>query len=299
MNLTARVLLLMLLPGVAAAQRAIAVQPTLPFDAPESWAMKYFTSTTLFTGSGPPPAMKAGSFVLGLEVGHLPELSTRQRTVGFGGTKVEDLNKLSVLVRPRITIGLPADVSVGLGVIPPIEINGVRSGLVALSIARPFVNVGGFTAGARVYGQVGSVNGDFTCPQSAVLAGDDPQRNPYLCEEPSEDRMEMRYIGVEVGSGYRIARLRNLTPHLLVAGNFLDSSFLVRANYAGITDRTLLKTHGFTVSGAAGLTMPFTRSLSGTVQAFYSPQFVRRPPVGARDADGLVNARFHLEWMMD
>jgi hypothetical protein len=289
-------LLLLLVPAIASAQ-TIGGTSHLPFDAPESWAMKYFSSATLFTGNGPPPDIKAGTFRIGVELGHLPELSTRQRTVGFGGTKVEDLNKLPVLVRPRLTVGLPGKFSVTVGIIPPFEISGVRPSLFALSVGRPIVSRGNFLLGARLYGQLGGIDGDFTCSREDVEGGDDRGLNPFGCEAPSQDYIEMRYAGAELGGSIRIVKLWNLTPHLLVAGNYLDNRFNVRARYSGVDDRTLLRSRGFTVSSAAGLTVPLGSHFAATAQVFYSPVFVRRPPGGERTADGLVNARFHLEWI--
>ena len=72
---------------------------------------------------------------LALEVTQVPHLSTRERTVGFGGFKAEDLNRLPVLVRPRLTIGLPRRFAIELGYVPPIEIVWVLSMLTVADAA--------------------------------------------------------------------------------------------------------------------------------------------------------------------
>src|SRR5215475_3085583 len=75
------------------------------FDRPEAWALKYFASTTLLSGLTPPePAegRRPGSITLGLELDWIPELDLGQRTVGFNGTKPEDLNKAPILARPVV-----------------------------------------------------------------------------------------------------------------------------------------------------------------------------------------------------
>jgi hypothetical protein len=80
----------------------------LDWDRPEAWAMKYFNSVSILTGLGPPRARETWSFEIGLELDTIPRLDEDQRRVGFGGLKVEDLNRLPVFFRPRLTIGLPA-----------------------------------------------------------------------------------------------------------------------------------------------------------------------------------------------
>src|SRR5690348_960749 len=65
---------------------------------PEAWAMRYFAAATLSTGVGIPVSRRRGDFDLGLEADSIPYLSTEQRTVGFHGTKVEDLNRSPAVV---------------------------------------------------------------------------------------------------------------------------------------------------------------------------------------------------------
>ena len=81
---------------------------TIDFDRPEAWAMKWFASVTLFTSLGPPATREAGSVDLAFELDWIPTLSEDQRRVGFNGTKVEDINRLPVLPRPRVAVGLGA-----------------------------------------------------------------------------------------------------------------------------------------------------------------------------------------------
>jgi len=109
----------------------------LDWDRPEAWAMKYFTSVSLLTGLGPPTAREPWSFAVGLELDTIPHLDEDQRRVGFGGAKVEDLNRLPVFFRPRLTIGLPAKISLDVAWVPPVEVEGVKSNLFAVALERP------------------------------------------------------------------------------------------------------------------------------------------------------------------
>src|SRR5262245_57879796 len=77
----------------------------LDFDRPQAWAMKYFSTVTLFTPLGAPVVREPGSIDLALEVTQVPHLSPDERRVGFDGAKEEDLNRLPVVARPRLLIG--------------------------------------------------------------------------------------------------------------------------------------------------------------------------------------------------
>ena len=85
--------LLTFLASTASTQPLVEATEEIDFDAPESWAMKYFASLALFTGMGVPEAMGPGKISIGFEGGIVPQLSEEQRRVGFDGAKVEDLNK--------------------------------------------------------------------------------------------------------------------------------------------------------------------------------------------------------------
>ena len=72
----------------------------IAFDRPESWALKYYTAVTTFTGLAAPRVRPAGTVEIGLEGGWIPYVSESDRRVGFDGTALEDLNKTPVFARP-------------------------------------------------------------------------------------------------------------------------------------------------------------------------------------------------------
>jgi hypothetical protein len=280
---------------VANAQTIVTGTQSLRFDRPESWALAYTASETLLAGLGPPANIDVPSLRLGVEVSNLPELSESQRTVGFNGTKVEDLNKSPVLVRPRLTIGLPAQLTFVVGYVPPVSVGGARPNLASASLGRPLVDNGSFRLSVRAYGQLGSIKGDFTCSADDVAAGSDKTQNPFGCTERSSDQAVLRYFGFELGSAYRIHALAGLEPHAAVAINAMDLAFNVSAVYSGVYDTTKLNTHGATFSSTAGLGMPLGAGFHLDVDAFYSPLLVQRPGQG-RTVDGLWNARALIEY---
>ncbi len=265
-------------------------------ESPEAWAMFYFASVTLFCGLGTPKSRRPGELELGLDGATIPHLGRRQRTVGFAGTKEEDLNKAPIFARIRATVGLPWKLSLSLGYVPPVRVFGVRPHLVALALERPLLERGPWTLGARLYGQVGRVKGAFTCPgKSSRFAPGSPQ-NPFGCEGTSNDRAVQRYVGLELSASRRIARLRGLAPYLSIAGNYLDTRVRVKARTFGFLDRTRLAAGAPTVTFGAGLRLPLSERLDVAIGFAYTPLWVQRPPDTSDEHEPLVHLRSALSY---
>ena len=157
------------MPRSAAAQTPPGAAPVerLSFDRPESWAMKYFTTTTILNGLETPDQLAAGSVAIGLETGWVPRLSTAQQRVGYYGTMRQDLNKAPILLRPRVSIGLPAHLAFTIAVAPPIRSFGVTPRLAAASLEGPLVERGAWMLGWRASGQLGTVTSAVETTQVA------------------------------------------------------------------------------------------------------------------------------------
>lgn len=275
----------------AAAQSVIDFREDLDFDRPEAWAMKYFSSATQLTGLGVPERLPAGAVELGLEGGWVPSLSAEERRVGFYGTKVEDLNKTPVFGRARVIVGLPAAFSLTLGYVPPIEVGGTKPNLVALALGRPLVERETWRLGLRLYGQGGEIEADLTCDSDTVAAGDDPVANPFLCEEPSRDRVTLRYAGLELGGAFATGGKRKLEIYGAVAATYLDPEFQVDARYNNLVDRTLQVTDGTTYSLAVGARGALSQAVRLTFEAFYTPLTLVRRPDAEKEHQDFFNLR--------
>ncbi len=272
--------------GPAAAQIPLDRERDLSFDAPESWAMKYFASVSLFTGLGAPKDVEPGSVSIGLEGGHVPQLSESERRVGFDGTKVEDLNKTEVFGRPRVLVGLPAGWSLEASWLPPVEMFGVEPELYGLSVGRPVWRGAAARVGLRLALQYATFEGDLTC-SSDELGGP----NPFQCEAPSRDLLTARSGSLEASAAWPLGAEGRLEPFLTVIGSHLNLDFQVDALYAGIHDTTRLHTDGETLAAAAGLAYRAAEEWQLVAELFWTPLDVVRPPsTEARDED-LVNAR--------
>jgi len=282
---------------VAAAPPVGANTQQLNSDEPEAWAMFYFTSITLFSGFGTPRARKPWSLEAGAEIDSIPHLSAEQRTVGFGGTKEEDLNNAPVFGRPRLTVGLPYKLALSLSYVPPVKVFGLRPNLFALALERPLYQRGPLRFGMRTYGQIGFVKGALTCPSSVSRFPPGSSKNPYGCEgDKSNDKAIQQYIGVEGSGSYRIDALRGLEPYLTVGANFLNAKFHVHATTFDAPDRTHLSSDTWTVSLGAGLTYPLTQRIRIAAGVFYTPLWVTRPPRTSEESDSLVNARTEISY---
>ena len=273
------------------AQPLIEATEELEFDAPESWAMKYFASLAILTGMGVPEARGVGKIDLGFEGGFVPQLSEEQRRVGFGGVKVEDLNRTPFFGRIRGRIGLSESTSLELAYLPPIEVDGTTPHMFAVAVGRPFDVGERWKVGLRGYGQFGSIEGDITC-SSEDLEGP----NPYDCVAPSNDDLGQRMFGAEITTGYVSAS--PLRPYVGIAFNYLDLEFQVDAMHSGVHDRTLQLTDGATVSLTGGATYAASDKWRFTGELFYSWLSVVRPPSTTSANDGLFNFRFLVSYQI-
>ena len=271
------------------AQETTELTEELDFDRPESWGMKYFASLGLLTGMGVPERMGAGGLALGFEGGLVPQLSDEQRRIGFNGSKIEDVNKSRFFGRVRGAVGLSDNYSLDLAYTPPLEVGGARPHLFAVGIGRPFDLSPRWRLGFRAYGQLGTIEGDVTCSADEVAAGLDPDRNPFGCEEPSNDSLKQRLLGAEVSAGYIADRWR---PYVGVAVNYMDLEFQVDARYDGFVDRTLQLTDGVTFSVTTGLGFAPSDRWYVSAELFYSWLSVSRPPSTSVQNDGFLNGRF-------
>jgi len=275
----------------AGAQETFGETEIIDFDRPEAWALKYFASVTLLTSLGPPRPSVPGKVELTLELVWIPSISEDQRRVGFYGTKVEDLNRSPALVRPRLRIGLPADISLELSWVPPVEVEGVRSNLLSAAIERPFMSTGAWVFGLRAYGQIGESEGDFTCPEHEAGIEPGAPGNEFGCQESSTDTATFNYLGLGLTGGYRLSGPSEAAFNFGLYANYLDLEFQVDALTFGFRDRSHLVTDGFTYSATAGFSWAAFRKVRLAFEIFYSPLDVQRSFGAASENDPLLNIR--------
>lgn len=253
--------------------------------------MNYFTSVTLLSGLSVPHARRPGSMEVAAELGWIPHLGKGERTVGFNGTKEEDLNHSPVFARPRMTVGLPWRMAMTLSWVSPIEITDLKPQLFAFALERPLYEREPVTVGARLYAQIGATEGPITCYDDVVRFPPGSPQNPYGCEGESSDRARQRYVGLEVSVARKLDQFGGVTPWAAVAGNFLDNEVRVHAQTFGVPDRSLLNSETWTFAASAGFRVPLGDRIYASVGVFYSPLSVVRPPYTSTDNDALFNVR--------
>lgn len=277
----------------AAAQRPVLdVTEEMDFDRPEAWALKTFASLSAFH-SLLPPDPTAGRLELGLEVLSVPHFDSEQRTVGFNGLKEEDLNRAPAWVRLRGRITLGAGLGLEAGVVPPVEIDGVEATLVSLALDGPLLERERWRLGWRIYGQTGSVAGDFTCGAEESRFEPGSPRNPFGCEGVSDDEVELDHYGGELLLTRRFSSGAALLAGIAAQHN--DLRFQVDAPTFGFRDRTNLLTDGSTVSFSLGGSWQLGARTRLGVDAHYAPLDVQRPGE-AIGSDDLIHLRLLLAY---
>lgn len=256
--------------------------------------MKYFVSATMLSGLvpiDPSEGHRIGAVTIGLELGWLPTLDAGQTKIGYDGHAPEDLNKAQLFARPVVRVGLPWKLTAIVAAPPPFRTFGITPRILAFGVERPIFEGKQWTIGWRGYGQVGDVKGAFTCPTSVLAFAPGTPGNETRCTGESADVVSLHYIGSELEASYRIPSMPKLVPHIAVGGNFIDGAFQVHAPVVAGMDNTRLWTRGGTFTSTEGVTYAISKHVAFTVDAFYTPLFVKRSATTPDTNDGLFNVR--------
>jgi hypothetical protein len=187
-------------------------------------------------------------------------------------------------------------VALTLSYLPPLEICDITPHLFAFALERPLYEQPQWRVGIRAYGQLGEIEGAFTCPEDIARFTPGSPQNLFGCDKASSDTIAMYYGGLELSGAYRIEPAAGLTPYLAVAVNYLDTEFQVDALTFGFADRRRLVAYTWTFSMSAGVTYPLTERLQLSVGVFYSPLWIVRPPNSSSQHDPLFNVRSQLSY---
>jgi hypothetical protein len=287
-TLAALALAALLTAPPATGQPVFRADEDLAFDRPEAWAMKYYASVSLASGFGVPAERAPGDVDFAFEVGWIPSLEGDEARVGFRGTKQEDLDKAPLLARPRLTVGLPARFTLELGWVPPVEVFDAKPNLVTVALGRPLFVGHVWRTGARLHGMAGTIESDITCPDE-IAGRDDPDVNPFRCEAPSEDEVDVSYVGLELA--VERAAGGAWVPYGALGVSSLDLEFQVNAVTGGFRDLSRLTASGPQWHAVAGLRWQGRPRTTLGAEVFYSPLEVERVDGEGSETDPLVNVR--------
>ncbi|NNM29474.1 MAG: hypothetical protein HKO57_08130 [Akkermansiaceae bacterium] len=285
------------LRGAAGAQViTLTTVEDLDFDRPEAWAMKRTAALLMFTSVGPPADREDGELELSLESIWNPGLSRGERTVGFKGTKEEDINRLPVVPRPRLTMGIGFNTTFELAYIPPVEIEGIEPNVLAVALERPVYRCDDLILGLRLFGQLGTAKGDITCSE------DDARDGIGGCLAPSEDEVQLNYAGLALTGGYELPENVGGSLFFGLYAAYLDLEFQVNALLEGrrfdVRDRTRQMSDGWIYGLTGGYSRPVGENCRLGVEAFYAPLDVMRGDVQGGDFSTENDSLFNLRAML-
>lgn len=286
--------------GSAVAQTSGSIpNERIGFDRPEAWALKRFDAATLPSTMLPVVPVELrnpGALSVGITTDWLPMLDAGQETVGFDGTKQEDLNKAPAVIRPIIGVQLPWSFRAFAIAPPPVTTFGIKPRLFAFGLERPLLDAKQWTLDWQGYGQVGSVKGAFTCPQSALAFPPGSPENPTDCVALSSDIASLHYAGTQFQVSHPLPHLLKLIPHASVAGTFDDVAFLTHAPITFGLSQTRQWARGGMFSTSGGASYLFNQRIAFTVDVFYAPLEVSRTQGAPVTNDGLFNVRALLSY---
>lgn len=265
-------------------------------DSPEGWAMAHTLSSALNLGGAPAQALELWQWRLAAQLGSIPHLSREEQRVGFGGFKLEDMNKSPVFGRGIASVGLPSGFTGEISWTPPVQIDGAKpEHLFGVAVERAIVQVGQWQVGARVYALRGDGTGDTTCSKRVARFTPGSADNPFGCIAPSADRIRMDQEGVELMLSRSSANGR-WQPFIAYADTRLHPYVRIDAQVFTSNDRSELETEGNVQTYSLGTTFQPAASWRASAALSYTPLDVRRPPQRETGNGDFWSLRIALAW---
>lgn len=264
-------------------------------DSTEGWAMAHAVSSTLNLGHGPPGVLGPLAYRFSAELGSIPHIRREDTRVGFGGFKLEDLNKTPVFGRGTVHIGMPGEFSLALSWTPPVSINGAKpKNLFGVALEKQLIEASGWQLAARVYAQTGKVQGDITCSKDVAAQPAGSSGNPFGCQERSRDVLKLDHHGAELMVSRTLAE--RWQPYAAIAVTQTRPRVSIRARVFDTIDESELRTRGTLATTILGLAYQLSDQwgLNGAVS--YTPLDVRRPPQRNRSSHDFWSVRLGVSW---
>ncbi len=267
------------------------------FDSPEGWAMAHTLSSSLNLGALPPEILAPWQWNVSAEMGSIPHLSREEQRVGFGGYKLEDMNKSPVFGRGRVSVGLPGGVAIEASWTPPVQVDGARpEGIYGLALEKSVFDQKGWQLGVRLFALRGEASGATTCSRSVASSPVGSAENPFGCRAPSHDRLRLDHEGIELMASHRIPNSR-WQPFIAMAKTQANPYVKIKALVFDSLDLSELETSGSLDTLSIGTVYHATPDWRVSAAFSYTPLDVRRPPLRqSRDAN-FWSVRLGLAWV--
>lgn len=180
----------------------------------QNFLLNYFALSTTLSPLHAPVPHEPGRGALGLDVLVIPPLSCERRLV-LNSTKTEDTNKAPVAPRPRASFAFPQVGPVvpyaGVGYVPPVTLNGVRSVIVSGEVGVGLPLDSGLQLGARYHATMLKTIGEIA--------------TPFVEGDPAYDEFYSgSTFGVDLSVGFAT---EHITPYLAAGFTDVSTFFLI------------------------------------------------------------------------
>ena len=258
--------------------------------------MAHTLSASLNLGLTPQMDVTPWKLSLSAELGSIPHLSREEQRVGFGGFKLEDMNKSPVFGRGRVHLGLPYEFELEGSWTPPVEINGGKpDGVYGLAIERSVFRTSSWAVGWRLFAVRGMARGDITCSENVASSPPGSLGNPFGCVEPSDDSIKLDHEGMEFAVS-RISNSGRWQPFMGYAYTRIHPRVDVRARVFESLDRSKLEMEDSLQTITVGLSYRLSQNWNWHSAFSYTPLDIRRPPDRSSESQDFWSFRLGIRW---
>lgn len=240
---------------------------------PEGRILAFYSAAVAFTPLGA-AAGAARRAILAVEGSYIPYLNAAQRRPGMD--KPESTNLAPVFARPRVSLPLPAGLTLEASWVPPITIFDVKANIVGVAISRTLATARGITIAPRVAVLAGKVEGAITCNAETAGEGNRDLLVYYanICHaRDSRDHFQPRQASADVVASRAVGG--GSTRAYLAAGARLDRSRfdigVIRPDGSRDLDHPIIEINTTRPQFAAGVIWLPARMITTTAEWFYAP----------------------------
>jgi hypothetical protein len=193
-------------------------------DSNEARTFAIFAVPLAFGPAEAPAPVRRWGIRFALETSYLPNVDneTATPTVCRPGKGPENTDFATVLPRPRVTVGLPAGLTVEASWVPPIEVNGATPNLFGFALGRTFALGQTMELGVRLHATAGRIEAPITCDEDALQDPVSECFNGTL----SDDRYRPNALGADITGGWSLGGGR-VRPFVGTGINLLRPRFQV------------------------------------------------------------------------
>ncbi|MEO8199554.1 MAG: hypothetical protein ABI679_03435 [Gemmatimonadota bacterium] len=203
-------------------------------DSHEAQAFGILAVPLAFGPAAAPSRVAPGTLRIGFDVSYMPNIddSTATPTVCRPGKGPENVNILSILPRPRASIGLPGGFVLEASWIPPVKVHGAKPNVWGFALGKAFeLGNRGMVLGLRLHATTGVVHAPIVCNDDALQ---DPTSECFGGTR-SNDEYHPNTFGADASIGWSLGGGR-FQPFLGAGYNLLHPRF--RVNFTNQFDQT-------------------------------------------------------------